>query len=109
MYYGHSGIDFVTKSGTYVYAVGDGVVESIVLDYTGAVVVLIDHGNGFKSEYTYIDPSDYIFEGATVKEGDRIGFVTEPYGMERFDDYHLHFELFKDGESIDPSEYLNIT
>jgi len=106
-YYEHKGVDFTAEVGTEVFAVADGVVESIYRDdvLTGTEVTL-DHGDGVKTVYRFIDVDENLTVGAEVKRGETIATVAEATGEEYKDGAHLHFEIKKEGTSIDPAIYL---
>ena len=107
-FYGHhDGVDFSVETGAEVFCVLDGVVESI---YKGDVLlgteITIDHGDGLKTVYRYVEEDKEIKQGDKVKKGQKIATVAEADGAEYKDGAHLHFEVKKDGVSIDPSSYL---
>ena len=108
-YYAHQGVDFTAEAGTEVLAVEDGVVESI---YTGDLLVgteiVIDHGDGLKSVYRFVDEADGLKVGKTVQKGEVIATVAEANGGEYKEGTHLHFEVRKDGKSVDPAIYLTL-
>ena len=106
-YYEHTGMDFSAEIGAEVLCVEDGVVEGIYRDdvLTGTEIV-IDHGNGLKSVYRFIEVAEGLSTGKQVKKGDVIATVSEANGEEYKDGAHLHFELKKDGASVDPITYL---
>ncbi len=108
-YYEHMGIDFTADAGSEVYAVASGTVESV---YTSDVLVgtqiTIDHGNGVKSVYQYVEAKEGLKAGDEVKQGDVIGTVAEANGSEYKDGAHLHFEVFENGSNVDPAEYLTL-
>lgn len=106
-YYEHTGMDFTAAVGTEVLAVDDGVVESIYRDdvLTGTEIV-IDHGDGVKTLYRFVDVADDLSVGKKVKQGDVIATVAEATGEEYKDGAHLHFEVVKDQKQVDPSTYL---
>ncbi len=108
-YYVHKGVDFTAEVGTNVLAVEDGVVESVYKDdlLVGTQIV-IDHGDGMKSVYCFITETEGLKAGDTVKKGDVIATVAEPSGMEYKQGAHLHFEMLKNNESVDPSAYLTL-
>lgn len=108
-YYLHTGIDFVASVGTEVLASEDGVVESIYKDdlLLGTEIVL-DHGDGLKTVYRFVTEADGLKVGTEVKKGDVIGSVAEANGNEYKEGAHLHFEIMKNGESVDPTEYLTL-
>ena len=106
-YYEHKGVDFSAEVGAEVLAVQDGVVESIYRDdiLTGTEVT-IDHGDGVKTVYRFVTANEDLTVGMAVKRGDCIATVAEATGEEYKDGAHLHFEVKKGGETIDPAVYL---
>lgn len=98
----HTGIDIGAPSGTSIQAVDAGTVI-----YTGMLgaygnVVVIDHGGGISSMYAH-QSRILVSENQDVKRGQVIGKVgstgwsTGP---------HLHFEVRKNGDPINPWGYL---
>ena len=106
-YYHHEGVDFLTEAGTDVLAAEDGVVESI---YSGDVLkgteIVLDHGDGLKTVYRFVNAVDGLAVGDEVKQGDKIAVVAEATGDEYKDGAHLHFEVLEGGERVDPTAYL---
>ena len=106
-YYEHKGVDFSAEVGAEVLAVQDGVVESIYRDdiLTGTEVT-IDHGDGVKTVYRFVTANEDLTVGMAVKRGDCIATVAEATGEEYKDGAHLHFEVIKSGQQVDPATYL---
>ena len=106
-YYEHKGVDFSAEVGTQVLAVDDGVVESIYKDdvLTGTEIT-VNHGDGVKTTYRFVNVNENLTVGAEVKRGDVIATVAEATGEEYKDGAHLHFEIKKDGKTVDPATYL---
>mgnify|MGYP000046471817 FL=1 len=92
-----------------MYAVASGTIESI---YTSDILIgtqiTIDHGNGVKSVYQYVEAKEGLKAGDEVKQGDVIATVAEANGNEYKDGAHLHFEVFEDGANVDPAKYLTL-
>ncbi len=109
-YYLHTGIDFAGEAGDEVYAALDGTVESITTDplLMGTTITLV-HENGLKTVYTFVEAADGLEVGETVEKGDVIATVAEAMGQEYKDGAHLHFEVFLNGEAVDPETYLEIS
>lgn len=66
--------------------------------------VKIDHGNGYATLYAHMQKGLLVKNGDYVKKGQRLGYMSDSgnaYGG------HLHFEVWKDGNRIDPTEYLD--
>ena len=108
-YYHHAGVDFACAAGTSVMAAEDGTVESI---YTGDVLcgteIVIDHGNGLKTAYRFVDPVESLRVGDKVEKGDVIGAVSEATGDEYKDGAHLHFEVTENGKNVDPNRHVTL-
>ena len=105
-YSAHLAIDFFADEGTPVLAVYDGTVESVENSLIYGVTITIDHGNGLKTVYNSLADGDAVVEGQSVKQGDVIGEVSVTNGQEYKEGAHLHFEVYENGEKIDPVKYL---
>ena len=101
----HNGVDLEAESGTQVVAAANGVVEK-VFDSNMGKCVEIDHKNGFKTVYANLDENIQINQGDEVAEGDVIGLVGNTALGDATDMPHLHFEITKDGENVNPKEYF---
>ena len=82
-------------------------IESIYRDdiLTGTEIT-VDHGDGVKTVYRFVTVNEDLTVGAEVKRGECIATVAEATGEEYKDGAHLHFEVKKGGQTIDPAEYL---
>ena len=100
----HKGIDLAMPAGTPVRAPADGtVVFSGEMRGYGKVVIL-QHEDGTETVYGH-NRSNECREGATVQKGDVIAHV----GMSgRATGPHLHFEVRKGGEAVDPTGYVEL-
>jgi murein DD-endopeptidase MepM/ murein hydrolase activator NlpD len=108
-YYEHKGVDFAASAGTQVLAAQDGVVESIYKeDLLLGTEIVIDHGDGLKTVYRFVTETEDLKVGDKVKKGAVIACVAEANGNEYKDGAHLHFEVRKDGKTVDPAEYLTM-
>ena len=109
VYHVHAGVDFSASEGAQVFAVDDGVVESIYKDdlLLGTEIV-VAHADGVKSVYRFVTEAEGLKVGAEVKKGDVIATVAAATGNEYKDGAHLHFEVIKDGVSVDPTGYLTL-
>lgn len=102
----HSGVDFEAKIGEEVKASAKGVVES-VFDSNMGRCVIIDHQNGFRTMYANLEETEKVKEGDEVMAGDVIGTVGNTALGDITDLEHVHFEMIKDGNNVNPAEYLN--
>ena len=104
-YLQNSGTDFIIQNTFYVVAVLDGSVTDVKEDETLGKVVEIKHDNGYVSIYQSLSE-------VSVKKGDIItqGQVIGKSGTNELDKdigNHLHFELYVNGQVVDPTLYLN--
>jgi murein DD-endopeptidase MepM/ murein hydrolase activator NlpD len=98
----HYGMDFTAPRGTPVYASGDGVVERADNQSSGyGNHIRIEHGYGYVSLYAHLYKYN-VRRNQRVKRGDLIGFVGS---TGRSEAPHLHYEVFKDGERINPINF----
>ena len=98
----HYGMDFTSPRGTPIYATGDGRVTRADSRSTGyGNHIRIDHGYGYTSLYAHLYKYN-VRRGQRVKRGDVIGFVGS---TGRSEAPHLHYEIFKDGDRINPINF----
>lgn len=102
----HLGIDIKADKTSIVKASADGTVKSIKNDPRYGLTVVIEHTNGFSTVYANLLTAEFVVAGENVKMGQTIGTVGNSATFEILDDPHLHFELLKDGNNIDPEMYI---
>ncbi len=102
----HLGIDFAAEKTDIVKASANGKVKSIKNDPRYGLTVVIEHDNGFESIYSSLLTAEFINVGEEVKQGQTIATVGNTARFEIADQTHLHFEIKKDGENVDPNIYL---
>ncbi|WP_315164385.1 M23 family metallopeptidase [Capnocytophaga leadbetteri] len=98
----HYGMDFSSPQGTPVYATGDGVVIRADDASSGyGNHIRIDHGYGYVTLYGHLSAYN-VRAGQRVKRGDLIGKVGS---TGRSEAPHLHYEVMKNGEHINPIHF----
>jgi murein DD-endopeptidase MepM/ murein hydrolase activator NlpD len=96
----HTGVDFAAARGTPVRAVGDGVITQAGWNGRYGKAIDLQHDSRFLSRYAHLHNfAPGIVSGAEVKKGQVIGYVGS---TGRSTGPHLHFELYKDQQYIDP-------
>lgn len=100
----HCGIDIQADAGSSVYASAAGVVEDIVFDPMMGQSIIISHAGGYTSIYRNLSTNipEGLEKGKSVDAGDLIGYVGDTALVEISVSPHLHFEMQKDGASVDP-------
>jgi murein DD-endopeptidase MepM/ murein hydrolase activator NlpD len=105
----HTGVD-LAANGANVKAPADGIVEfAAILDDDCGGTIKINHAGGFKTGYCHIKKIN-VSQGQQVRQGDVIGISgggKDDIGRGRSDGPHLHFTLRKNGELVNPMDYLN--
>lgn len=102
----HKGVDFAAEMGEDVKTSAPGVVERVFDSGLGRCVI-IDHRNGFSTMYANLEEDTLVKEGDEVKAGDVIGKVGNTALGDITDLPHVHFEMMKEGNSVNPAEFLN--
>lgn len=99
----HTGLDFTAPIGTPTIATADGVVVTAGHSSGGyGNQIEIDHGFGIVTKYAHLSEIK-VSEGQKVKRGDLIA-LTGNTGLSSGP--HLHYEIIKNGEKIDPVDYF---
>ena len=98
----HEGMDFSAKTGTPVYATGDGIIERADNNASGyGNHIVIRHGFGYETLYAHL--SKYNAKaGQKVNRGDIIGYVGS---TGRSEAPHLHYEVHKNGKVVNPLNF----
>lgn len=96
----HTGVDLAARSGTPIYAAGDGTISYYRWQSGYGNKVEIQHVNGYETAYGHMSRyADGLGVGSKVRQGQLIGYVgstgqsTGP---------HLHFEILINGNLVDP-------
>lgn len=120
----HSGIDIPAPEGTEIISIMDGKVTSTAWGGAGGYTITIESLDGiYKFSYCHSDPNYIVRVGQKVEKGQVIGKVGQKYtegpSNNPYKDStgkstngattgcHCHFTLRKDGNLIDPEEFLN--
>lgn len=125
----HTGIDYILNEGDPVYATADGEVSAITRDDSNGLMLTLKHADGYETRYAHLSTvyiyTEISFEGPNVRykklgsiltdadhsdltvtgggkvyKGQLIGFAGSTGGATG---PHLHFEVRKNGNPIDPS------
>ncbi len=98
----HEGLDYAAPSGTPILAAAEGEVIRTGVSSSYGRYVEIQHANGVTSFYAHMSRIR-AEEGQFVAAGDLIGDVGS---TGRSTGAHLHFEIRRDGEQINPDDFL---
>lgn len=98
----HAGVDFAGKAGSDVIAVASGIVTFAGRRSGYGNMVEISHGDGYTTRYGHHE-SLTVSTGDLVKQGQVIGAMGS---SGRSTGPHVHFEVLKDGRTLDPARYV---
>ena len=101
----HNGIDLPVGNGTRLNALGNGVVIASGFESGGGNYIRVRYDNGYESFYCHLQKS-------TVKKGQRVNAGQEIAKSDNTGTYttgaHLHFELKKNGQLVNPRSVLKL-
>jgi murein DD-endopeptidase MepM/ murein hydrolase activator NlpD len=96
----HTGVDFAAQRGTPVRAVGDGIIAEAGWNGGYGKAIDLKHDATYMSRYAHLDRfADGIQPGVVITKGQVIGYVGS---TGRSTGPHLHFELYKDQQYVNP-------
>ena len=101
----HDGIDISAEQGTDIKAAGEGTVLNVWEDPLWGICLSVDHEDGYVSNYCGVDKNVPVSIGQKVACGDVIAKTGNTAECECKLPPHLHFEVKKDGEFIDPVKF----
>lgn len=98
----HEGIDIAVPVGTPIRASGGGTVEAASADADYGMFVLLRHPGGYESMYGHasrvlVREGDSVVAGQVIALTGSSGRSTAP---------HLHFEIRREGQSLDPLTFV---
>jgi len=101
----HHGIDIEAKSGDMIKAALSGVVVEVDSQPSYGKYVKVWHSPGLETVYAHCS-SLAVKKGQKVKQGDIISEVGDTgTGVGT----HLHFEIWKDGQPVNPTNYISLS
>jgi len=108
----HEAIDIRALQGTPIHAPADGVVYKTRDNGYGYSYIILAHAGGFMTLYGHVSEIR-VKEGEKVMEGQVIGLSGATPGTKGAGllttGPHLHFEVMKGGQHVDPLDYLPLS
>lgn len=93
--------------GEKVLAAEDGEVTSIETNAQTGTTVTVNLGDGYEAVYGQLGEVS-VKQGQRIEDGDLIGYLGEPTKYYSVEGPNLYFELLKDGEPVNPLQYLDV-
>ncbi len=103
----HEGIDYCAEGDDAVMAAADGKVEEAYEDPYLGMTVVISHSGNIRTLYANLRDINDVAVGQEVKCGDIIGHIGNSATVESLEEPHLHFEIIKDMNCVNPKDYLD--
>lgn len=100
----HKGIDLAAPFGAEVFAANSGTVSDSGTDDVYGNYILLSHPNGFQTFYAHLSRIG-VTPFAKVHAGEAIGNVGD---SGRATGAHLHFEIRRKGQTIDPKTLIRL-
>jgi len=101
----HGGVDFAGKRGSAIVAVASGVVTMSGKHSGYGNLIELNHSDGFVTRYAH-NEENLVEVGTVVKKGQQIARMGS---SGRSTGPHVHFEVFKNGRTVDPASYIHKT
>jgi murein DD-endopeptidase MepM/ murein hydrolase activator NlpD len=98
----HAGVDFAGPTGSRVIAVGPGVVSYSGWKQGYGNVVEVTHPTGYVTRYGH-NSRNLVRVGQSVQKNDAIAVIGS---TGRSTGTHVHFEVLRDGNVLNPMKYL---
>lgn len=101
----HYGVDLAAASGTSIYAAKSGTVVQSTMASVNGNYVTIQHSDGTSTLYAHmssraVSVGDYVSQGSVIGYVGTTGLSTGP---------HLHFEIYVNGSTVNPMEYVSVS
>lgn len=100
----HMGIDISGKVGSEIVAMADGVVTFSGRKNGYGNIVEIRHANGMETRYAH-NQRNLVVEGTVVRKGQTVALLGN---TGRSTGPHVHLEVRRNGEAIDPMRFLDL-
>ena len=104
----HNGVDILTTDGSPVCSSEAGTISSVDNHPLWGTCVTINHENGITTCYMNLseDLPEGVETGSYVARGGIIGTAGTTALVEIGEQTHLHFEMYVNGEAVDPVDYF---
>lgn len=102
----HEGVDLRAEEGQEVFAVADGTVYAIYEDESYGMTVVLQHADGYTTQYSNLNEEIPVSVGQKISQGDVLGNVGATACVETASEPHLHFAVYRNHAPVDPEEFL---
>lgn len=97
----HRGVDLAAPTGTDVMAPASGKVQETGMHEAWGTYLILAHGDNYSTRYTHlselkVEEGELVNMAQVIATVGNTGLSTGP---------HLHYEVWKDGEHVNPADY----
>lgn len=97
----------LTSEDLKVFAVARGTVSEVGNNFALGNYVIITHEDGLKTMYASLADDVLVSNGTVIQKGQLLGTASTSAGNQSEDGNHLHFVMYHNNATINPSTYLN--
>ncbi len=101
----NTGIDYVADTPFEVVAILNGTVINVKNDEVLGKTIEVQHDNGYISIYQSLNEVN-VNKGDNISQGQILG-MSGKNELEKDLENHLHFEIYDNGQSVNPLNYIN--
>jgi len=98
----HHGLDIAAPKWTEIYSAADGIVSTTKMSPSFGKIIVVDHGNGYKTKYAHLEKIS-VEKGQMVKRYGLLGYMGAT-GVST--GTHLHYEIHRDNSSKNPKHFI---
>lgn len=102
----HNGIDILGEEAMPIKAIESGIVESVKMDPRYGNTIIIKHNDEYKSVYSNLSTTELVYVGKKVEKGEIIAGIGKGFGFESKEKPHIHLEILRFGEYVNPDEII---
>ena len=102
----HPGIDYSAQLNSDVISIYDGIVANVYKDKLWGHCIEIIHTGNIIGIYRNLSEDILVKVNDKVSSGQVIGKVGDSASIEKAEKPHLHFEMWMNGESINPASFI---
>lgn len=102
----HQGMDMELAEGTVISAPLAGNLLEMGDDAFYGKYLVVTHSENLESRYYGIEPDENLTIGQNISAGDVLGAVSASPVFEELQAPHLHFEVYLNGNTVNPADYM---
>ncbi len=102
----HTGVDISSPIGGDVLAADDGIIKELFYDINLGNCLILECGE-YTMKYCSLSTEYFVDEGQRVSKGELIAKSSDSAMSEICEEPHVHLEMMKSNEAVNPEKYIN--